>query len=147
MNEPKQEAEEEQPWRKIKLSLERPYKGDNAQPIPALLDITPDGLFINEPRQEWDAKLGEQFRRIFIERGVDFFDLDAESRYRFEPEDVNKDIVQANVGEDDAVMSEAEKESQDADEQAKLMTPEKLFNMRTEILPRLQYVRGVSLYP
>lgn len=40
---------EEPPWKKIKLSLERPYKDENGQPIPALLDITPEGEHIYEP--------------------------------------------------------------------------------------------------
>ena len=34
---------EEPPYKKLKLSLERPYKDDNGEPIPVLLDITPDG--------------------------------------------------------------------------------------------------------
>ena len=41
--------ESEQPsWRQLKLSLERPYKDDNGQPIPTLFDITPDGQQIYE---------------------------------------------------------------------------------------------------
>lgn len=35
-------------WRDLKLSLERPYKNDNGEPIPTLLDITPEGEFIYE---------------------------------------------------------------------------------------------------
>jgi mediator of RNA polymerase II transcription subunit 17, fungi type len=40
---------DEQPWKKIKLSLETPYKNDSGEYIPALLDITPDGEHIYEP--------------------------------------------------------------------------------------------------
>lgn len=36
-------------WKKLKLSLERPYKDDNGKPIPTLLDITPEGQHIYEP--------------------------------------------------------------------------------------------------
>ena len=40
---------EEPPWKKLKLSLERPYKDDNGDPIPIVLDITPEGQYIYEP--------------------------------------------------------------------------------------------------
>ena len=40
---------EEPPWKKLKLSLERPYKDDNGEPIPELLDITADGQHIYRP--------------------------------------------------------------------------------------------------
>lgn len=36
-------------WKKLKLSLERPYKDDNGDPIPILEDIAPDGKHIFEP--------------------------------------------------------------------------------------------------
>lgn len=39
---------EEPPWKKLKLSLERPYKDDDGEPIPVLLDIT-DGQHVFEP--------------------------------------------------------------------------------------------------
>ena len=42
-------AMEEPPWKKIKLSLERPYKDDEGIPIPVLLDITADGQHVFEP--------------------------------------------------------------------------------------------------
>jgi mediator of RNA polymerase II transcription subunit 17 len=40
---------EEPPWKKIKLSLERPYRNDAGEHIPVLLDITPEGTHIYEP--------------------------------------------------------------------------------------------------
>jgi hypothetical protein len=40
---------EDPPWKKIKLSLERPYKYDDGELIPVLQDITPEGIHINEP--------------------------------------------------------------------------------------------------
>ena len=36
-------------WRKLKLSLERPYTDDAGLPIPVLQDITPEGHLIYEP--------------------------------------------------------------------------------------------------
>ena len=40
---------DEPAWKKLQLSLERPYKDDNGQPIPTLFDITPEGQHIYEP--------------------------------------------------------------------------------------------------
>ena len=40
---------EEPDWKKLKLSLERPYKDDDGKPIPVLLDIAPDGTQTFEP--------------------------------------------------------------------------------------------------
>lgn len=40
---------QEPPWKKLKLSLERPYKDDSGEPIPELLDITQDGQHIYRP--------------------------------------------------------------------------------------------------
>ena len=133
--------DDEQSWRKIKLSLERPYKDDTGQPIPTLLDITPDGQFIYEPHEDYDTKLSERFRRIFAERGIDFFDTDPETRYRSEPETSDSTSTQ---DEENVPSDEAEKKEPQQDEE-KLMTPEKLFQMRSEILPRLQYVLVLSL--
>lgn len=35
-------------WKNIKLSFERPYKDDQGDIIPVLLDITPEGQHIYE---------------------------------------------------------------------------------------------------
>lgn len=35
-------------WRKLQLPLERPYKDDNGDHIPVLLDITPEGKHVYE---------------------------------------------------------------------------------------------------
>lgn len=40
---------EEPPWKKLALSLERPYKDDIGEPIPTLLEITPEGQHLYEP--------------------------------------------------------------------------------------------------
>ncbi|KAI5124903.1 hypothetical protein M0805_007331 [Coniferiporia weirii] len=124
-------------WRKTKLPLERPYKDDSGRPLPTLLDIAQDGEFIYEPRQEWDAKLGERFRRIFAERGLDFFTSDPASRYgRGGDEDASRGSA------DDEDVSVAAAEDQDSGGEPKLMTPEMLFKMRSEILPRLHIALG-----
>jgi mediator of RNA polymerase II transcription subunit 17, fungi type len=125
-------------WNKTKLSLERPYKNDEGQLIPTLLDITPDGQFIYESREEQDAKIGELFRRILIERGVDFFDKDPSERYgasRDEDEGQPSTDNQAKKDPPDTG------ESGQDDEDVRPMTPEMLLKMRGELIPRLQYVR------
>ena len=40
---------EEPPWKRLKLSLERPYKDDNGEQTPELFDITSDGQHIYRP--------------------------------------------------------------------------------------------------
>ena len=35
-------------WKKLKLSFERPYKDDQGDIIPVLLDITPEGQHVYE---------------------------------------------------------------------------------------------------
>ena len=42
-------AMDEPSWKKFKLSLERPYKNDNGEYLPVLLDITTQGEHIYEP--------------------------------------------------------------------------------------------------
>ena len=125
----------DQEWQKTKLSLERPYKDDAGNLIPTLLDITLDGQFIYEPREEPDAEIGERFRRIFIERGVDFFDLDAESRYK------SKDGKE-NGADDDGTpekdIDNAEEAVKKGDGEPHPMSPEELFKMREELIQRLQ---------
>ena len=48
-------AMEEPPWKKIRLSLERPYKNDDGEPIPVLLDITAEGTHIYEPYVDFEV--------------------------------------------------------------------------------------------
>ena len=43
-------VEDDEPaWRKLKLTLERPYTDDQGNPIRQLLDVTPEGQQIHEP--------------------------------------------------------------------------------------------------
>ncbi|OAX36195.1 hypothetical protein K503DRAFT_858151 [Rhizopogon vinicolor AM-OR11-026] len=119
----------EQPsWKKTKLSLERPYKDHKGEPIPVLLDITPDGVQVFEPPQDPTKFLGENLRRIFIERGVDFFErqdaLTATGDSSIpQTLDTNDDKVESDHREEDVLKA--------------IMTPEELLKMRMEIMPQL----------
>lgn len=43
-------GEEDEPaWRKLKLTLERPHRDDQGDPIRQLLDVTPEGQQVYEP--------------------------------------------------------------------------------------------------
>lgn len=67
------------------------------------------------------SKVGENLRRIFFERGVDFFD-----RYH-------------NGVEEPKDESSQEKPKEDVDDVLiQPMTPEELFKMRMEVIPQLQ---------
>lgn len=119
----------EQPsWKQTKLSLERPYKDDKGERIPVLLDIAPDGVRVVEPPQDPTKLLGENLRRIFIERGVDFFERQDALRAIGDlsiPQalDIKDDKVEPDQHEE--VVSKAH------------MNAEELFKMRMEIMPQL----------
>ncbi|TFK43483.1 subunit 17 of mediator complex-domain-containing protein [Crucibulum laeve] len=122
---------EEPPWKKIKLSLERPYKDDNGKPIPVLLDITQEGQHIYETKESSTARLGDHLRRIFIERGVDFF----ERRTGQDGYTLNTELAEA----EDTIDSPDDTNS---DSVKKTMSPEELFKMRMELLPQLFVALG-----
>ncbi|KAF8897582.1 subunit 17 of mediator complex-domain-containing protein [Infundibulicybe gibba] len=112
----------EQPeWRNLKLLLERPYKNDNGDSIPVLFDLTPEGQQVNEPGKS-DNALGEQLRRIFIERGANFFDGKA-------LDDVNGAPKEEHHEDGGAEAS--------AREPTATMSTQELFKMRMEIRPQL----------
>ncbi|KAG2367329.1 subunit 17 of mediator complex-domain-containing protein [Suillus spraguei] len=119
----------EQPsWKKTTLSLERPYKDDKGERIPVLLDITPDGVQVFEPPQDPTKLLGENLRRIFIERGVDFFE--------------RQDALRAtgDLSIPQALDTKGDKDEPDQQEEGVSkahMNPEELFKMRMEIMPQL----------
>lgn len=125
-------TDQDQEWRRTKLSLERPYKDDEGNLIPALLDITLDGQFVYEPREEPDAKIGEHFSRIFLERGLDFFDLDAASRYK------SQDDNGGSSGDEGEHQNETEEAAKKEVEESRPMSPEELFKMRAELIDRLR---------
>lgn len=119
----------EQPsWKKTKLSLERPYKDDKGERIPVLLDITPDGVQVFEPPQDPIKLLGENLRRIFFERGIDFFERQDALRTIGD-----LSIPQALDTKDDKV----EPDQQEEGVSKAHMNPEELYKMRMEIMPQL----------
>ncbi|KAI0349426.1 hypothetical protein OH77DRAFT_1580604 [Trametes cingulata] len=122
---------EEPPWKKLKLSLERPYKDDNGEPLPELLDISPDGQHIYRPREDPTASIGTKLRRIFIERGVDFFERQNGSESIPGPQKQNA-----------APHDEAAPDREEHTEVSHTMTPEELYKMRMTLLPQLYIAYG-----
>ncbi|KAH9062717.1 subunit 17 of mediator complex-domain-containing protein [Lactarius vividus] len=112
----------------LKLSLERPYKDDLGRSIPTVLDIATDGRRIYEPDEPPGTQLGENLRRVFLERGLDFFNQDEEQRWTNEPPDEHSSEPQST-------------ESLDG-QNTEAMSPEALSNMRLEILPQLHVALG-----
>ena len=45
---PKDQDQDAEDWKGLKLSLERPYKDERGEKLPILFDIEPDGKFIYE---------------------------------------------------------------------------------------------------
>jgi mediator of RNA polymerase II transcription subunit 17, fungi type len=77
------------------------------------------------------SRLGEDLRRMFLERGFDFFDQGEEQRQAHKPAD---DQEAASHSKDTV------KEPSDC-QTTETTSPEALSDMRLEILPQLQYVR------
>jgi mediator of RNA polymerase II transcription subunit 17 len=77
------------------------------------------------------SRLGENLRRMFLERGLDFFDQEEEKRHTNERTDDQVPAVQSN----------------DMDGQTTEPIPEAPSNMRLEILPQLQYVQPTPRSP
>lgn len=139
-------AEGDEPaWRKLKLTLEHPYKDDQGSAIRQLLDVTPEGHQIYEPyarvpslfmsltvhtisrAPDPDKQLAENIRRVFAERGHDFFEKRDTASGRI-------DIGNATGSDDEHGESSAEA----SNSSTQPMTPEQLFKMRSDIIPRLE---------
>ncbi|KAK0468484.1 subunit 17 of mediator complex-domain-containing protein [Desarmillaria tabescens] len=120
-------------WKSLKLSLERPYKDENGAPIPVLQDITPQGEQIYEPKQTPSQILGENLRRIFLERGVDFFEKTKDGN-------LADRIAEAHVDVKDTTLDTAE--SDDDNDGPSIMTSEELYKMRMEISSQLFIALG-----
>lgn len=86
-------------------------------------------------RKEDPAKgLGDKLRRIFVERGVDFFDKNLGRALQdgvLTSGLTRPDLVDNSTGQEE----ESSKESHQPSNRA--MTAEELFKMRMEILPQL----------
>lgn len=120
---------EERDWRKTKLSLERPYKDDQGERIPVLLDITPDGERVFESPENPTKLLGENLRRIFFERGVDFFE--------------RQDSLPSGVAQSLEAADQPSEDEENALDPAKtVLTSEELLSLRMECIPRLFIALG-----
>ncbi|KIY74142.1 hypothetical protein CYLTODRAFT_416401, partial [Cylindrobasidium torrendii FP15055 ss-10] len=64
---------DEPEWKQTKLSLERPYKDEEGNPIRTVYDVTDQGYFY-ERKQTAPEKLRDNIKRIPAERGWDIFD-------------------------------------------------------------------------
>ncbi|KAI9001021.1 subunit 17 of mediator complex-domain-containing protein [Trametes punicea] len=122
---------EEPPWKKLKLSLERPYKDDHGEPLHELLDITPDGQHIYRPREDPTAAVGTKLRRIFLERGLDLFETTKGSR-----------TYPALQTQDAAGLADHAAERGKHAESSHTMSPEELYKMRMSLLPQLYVAFG-----
>ncbi|KAH8105856.1 subunit 17 of mediator complex-domain-containing protein [Cristinia sonorae] len=118
---------QEPEWKKLKLSLERPYKDEQGQPIPVVLDITPEGQQIYEPQKDLTTVIGENLHRIFSERGHDFFDKRIDDR---------KHELRLATQEGGDASEPTENSTTNA------MTPEELFQLRMKIIPQLHVALG-----
>ncbi|KAG7449152.1 uncharacterized protein BT62DRAFT_964081 [Guyanagaster necrorhizus] len=120
-------------WKTLKLSLERPYKDENGVPVPVLQDITPQGEQIYEPKQTTSQLLSGNLRRIFLERGVDFFDKTRDGN-------LADRIVEAHVDVKDTTL-DTDKSNED-EETPNIMTSEDLYKMRIQITSQLFIALG-----
>lgn len=84
-------------------------------------------------QEEWDSKFGQKFRRIFAERGIDFFDS-----YDLNNGALEKVAPQVDPSTDNDKQTTEQGDLSDGTSETKLMTAEMLFKMRNEIIPRLQ---------
>ncbi|KAJ3528511.1 hypothetical protein NMY22_g9384 [Coprinellus aureogranulatus] len=132
----KDQDRDREDWRDLKLTLERPYKDDNGQKLPTLLDIEPDGKFIYEAQESLDDRLKSNLHRIFLERGIDFFD-NPDKRF------IAKLDAQKNLKEDvDEDMEKDVSEEEEGEMPTKHMTFEELIAMREELMPQLFVALG-----
>ncbi|KAL0574670.1 hypothetical protein V5O48_007286 [Marasmius crinis-equi] len=142
--------QEPEHWKETRLSLERPYKNDQGQVIPTLFDITAEGELVYEPyvpvrssvfpfalngdaRKESTAKLlGENLRRIFIERGPDFFEKNPNGFLKSGA--LNSELATKDPQDEPGLKAD---ESETDEMTVKPMTVEELFKMRMEVMPQL----------
>lgn len=138
-------GDNEPAWRKLKLTLERPYTDDQGNPAHQLLDVTPEGQQIYEPyacryllsdghrltsfprAPDPNKQLAEDIRRVFAERGHDFFEKRDAANGKIDNED--------SGGLDD---NHEETSAEAVNPSTQPMTPDQLFKMRSDIIPRLE---------
>ncbi|KAG6332955.1 hypothetical protein ID866_6129 [Astraeus odoratus] len=120
-------------WKKTKLSLETPYRDDHGERIPVLLDITPAGEQVFEPPENLTKLLGENLRRIFIEREVDFFE-------RLDDLPPGCESLVPKPRETSERSDEDDESARDLPRTS--LTPEELYNMRAECISQLFIALG-----
>ncbi len=82
-------------------------------------------------KQTTSQVLGENLRRIFLERGVDFFEKTKDGN-------LADRIAEAHVDVKDTSLDTSEND--DEEDGPSIMTSEELFKMRSEITSQLLYV-------
>ena len=82
--------------------------------------------------EDWATALGNKFRRIFTERGVDFFEKDP----ILDASDEGTELKALEPPPNEASSSDAK--GKDGESGQNYMTPEMLFKLRMEVLPRLK---------
>ncbi|KAF7292438.1 Mediator of RNA polymerase II transcription subunit 17 [Mycena chlorophos] len=111
----------------LKLQLEPPYKDDAGIRLPVLQDIGPDGSRVYETPVDPQQALADRLRRIFSERGHDFFDRNDASLADIAPRD-DKQLDPEEVSK--------------AEVAAGPMTLDELNKMRFELLNHLFTAHG-----
>ncbi|KAF9009018.1 subunit 17 of mediator complex-domain-containing protein [Cyathus striatus] len=121
---------EDPAWKKLKLSLERPYKDDDGNPflfwrISHLLGM----------KESSSARLRKDLKRIFNERGADFFERKSTLH--------GQESQSQGDNDSKAPGAETEENVDETDENdIKPMSMEELHRMRTEIFPHLSVAYG-----
>jgi mediator of RNA polymerase II transcription subunit 17, fungi type len=100
------------------------FKSLHVYPYPLIAQVT-------DRDEQPGTRLGENLRRMFSERGSDFFNQDPEQRQA--NKSASEDHLSSSQSGD--VMNNSS-DSQNTES----MSPEALSNMRLDILPKLQYV-------
>ncbi|KAH9482703.1 Mediator of RNA polymerase II transcription subunit 17 [Psilocybe cubensis] len=118
-------------WKKLKLSFERPYTDDAGNRLPVLYDLTPEGDRIYEPQQSFSERLESNIRRIFVERGANFF-----QQYDGLISESKNNLLK------DTQTEEEEEGPEGSNPSSKFMTMEELYAMRAEIMPQLFVALG-----
>lgn len=127
----------EPPYKRLRLSLEQPYKDSNGDRILQLLDITPDGERVYKPREEPVARLGDNLSRIIRERGVDFFD-----KYKQDGSWRENEPSDPNGSDGDSDSDDGKAKPKEVDDKQRPMTVAELFEMRNEMIPHLYTAMG-----
>ncbi|KAF9055343.1 hypothetical protein BDZ89DRAFT_1087997 [Hymenopellis radicata] len=117
-----------EPWKKLQLSLERPYKDEHGVPIPTLYDINQNGEQFFERKESAAEILAQNLKRIFTERGLNFFD---KTQHGNLADIISTTRVEAKDDDND-----------EAENEPRQMTSEELRDMIFKIAEPLNIVQG-----